>query len=124
MAEKKITIKDNFMAVREVLVEQGLDNLVAFIDERIAQHDKKAGNRKPNTAQLRSIEIADKVYADMEIGKQYTVTDMMKTVPAFAEIEDLTQSYANSIVKRLKDSGRVSRIEIKGRPYFTKVVEE
>lgn len=124
MAEKKITIKDNFMAVREVLEEQGLDNLVAFIDERIAQHDKKAGNKKPTTAQLRSIEIADKVYNDMEVGKQYTVTDMMKALPTFAEMEDLTQSYANSIVKRLKDSDRVNRIEIKGRPYFEKVVED
>lgn len=124
MAEKKITIKDNFMAVREVLEAQGLDNLAAFIDERIAQHEKKAGNKKPTTAQLRSIEIADKVYNDMEVGKQYTVTDMMKALPAFAEVEDLTQSYANSIVKRLKDGGRVTRTEVKGRPYFEKVVED
>ena len=73
---------------------------------------------------MRSIEIADKVYDDMEIGKKYTVTDMMKSLPAFVEIEDLTQSYANGIVKRLKDGGRVTRTEIKGRPYFEKVVEE
>ena len=120
----KMTISEKFLAVRAILENEGKADLVAFIDERIAQHNKKAGNKKPTNAQLRSIEIADAVYADMEIGKQYTVTDMMKSLPAFAEVEDLTQSYANSIVKRLKDSGRVTRTEVKGRPYFEKVVED
>lgn len=93
-----------------------------FVRKEIDKHDRKSTNRKPTTAQLKAIQIANGVYEDMELGVNYTVTDMMKSLPTFAEVENLTQSYANAIVKRLKDSGMVERTEVKGRAYFSKIV--
>lgn len=120
-----MTKKEKFMAIAEILRTVEADTaLVEFCDKEIETLANKSANRKPTTAQLRSIEIANGVYEDMAEGKEYTVTDMMKSLPTFAEVADLTQSYANSIVKRLKDSGRVKRTEVKGRAYFSKVVEE
>jgi hypothetical protein len=49
----------------------------------------------------------------------YTVSELLKVVPEF---EGASASYANAIVKKLKDAGRVVRNEIKGRAYFTAVV--
>ena len=65
--------------------------------------------------------MADKVYAFMAgtPDTQYTVSELLKAVPEF---EGVSASYANAIVKKLKDSGRVVRTEIKGRAYFKAVV--
>ena len=45
MATTKITIKEQFGEVREVLVAAGRDDLVKFIDGRIAQVEKKSASK-------------------------------------------------------------------------------
>ena len=57
----------------------------------------------------------------MEVGKAYTISELMKSIPALA---DLTNQRVSALVRQLKDEGKVTREEIKRKAYFTKVVED
>ena len=120
---KKMTIAEMFTAMLEKY--PFTDEERAFIEDRIDKATRKSnGEKKPTAKQLANITVADKVYEFM-VGTpdtQYTVSELLKVCPAFVEIEGCSASYANAIVKKLKDAGRVVRTEIKGRAYFKAVV--
>jgi hypothetical protein len=118
---KKMTIAETFA---EIVATYDLsDEHKAFLLERADKASRKSstGERKPTAKQVQNAEIAAEVYAQMESNRAYTVSEMIKVLPVFAEMDECSASYANAIVKKLKDSGRVVRNEIKGRAYFTKV---
>lgn len=118
---KKMTIAEMFTAMMEKY--PFTDEEREFLEGRIAQATRKSdGERKPTAKQLANAAVADEVYAFMANTPDttYTVTELVKECPAF---EGVSASYANAIVKKLKDSGRVVRTEVKGRAYFTAVVE-
>ena len=115
---KKMTIAETFA---EIVATYDLsEEHKAFLLERADKASRKSstGERKPTAKQLHNAEIADSVYEAMESKRAYTVSEMVKVIPAF---DGVSASYANAIVKKLKDAGRVTRSEIKGRAYFTKV---
>ena len=120
---KKMTIADKFNALLEKY--PFTEDERAFIEDRIAKATRKTeGERKPTAKQLQNAAVADEVYAYMAEtpAKAFTVSELLKVCPAFVEIEDCSASYANAIVKKLKDGGRVVRTEVKGRAYFKAVV--
>lgn len=120
---KKMTIADKFNALLEKY--PFTEDERAFIEDRIAKATRKTeGERKPTAKQIANAAVADKVYAFMAgtPDTQYTVSELLKVCPAFTAIDGCSASYANAIVKQLKDSGRVVRTEVKGRAYFTAVV--
>ena len=121
---KKMTIAEMFTAMLEKY--PFTDEEREFLEGRIAQATRKSGGeRKPTAKQVKNAEVADEVYAFMANTPDtaYTVSELLKVCPAFTAIDECSASYANAIVKKLKDSGRVVRNEIKGRAYFTAVVE-
>lgn len=95
-----------------------------FLQGRIDALNKKSTSKKATESQKRNAELANAVYAYMEEEKMYTITDLMKEVPAFQEVDPLSNQFANHIVKILKDDGRVTRLVDKGRAKFVKVVAE
>ena len=118
---KKMTIAEQFNALLEKY--PFTDEERAFIEGRIEKATRKTnGERKPTAKQLENAAVADKVYAFMADTPDtaYTVSELLKVVPEF---EGVSASYANAIIKKLKDAGRVVRTEIKGRAYFTAMVE-
>ena len=117
---KKMTIADKFNALLEKY--PFTEDERAFIKDRIDKATRKTdGEKKPTAKQVANAAVADKVYEFMAgtPDTQYTVTELVKECPAF---EGVSASYANAIVKKLKDAGRVVRTEIKGRAYFKAVV--
>ncbi len=94
-----------------------------FIKGRIEQLNKKSTSKKTTEAQQRNLDLAEAVYEYMEENKLYTITDLMKEVPEFQEIDPLSNQFATNIVKILKDDGRVTRVVEKGRAKFVKVIE-
>lgn len=125
MANKKTpTIKEQFA---EILEQYSLSPAHReFIEGRIAVLDRKATDRKPTAKQVQNAEIAEQVYAFManEPNRLFTCGELLKVCPALANCETPSASYANSIIKKLKDAGRVTRTESKGRAYFQAVVGE
>ena len=94
---------------------------VKFLMERKALHEKKNASRKPTKVQEANKVLAEGVLAYMRDNpnRLYTVSDLMKSVPCFANYEgELTHSKANAIVKMLKDNGLIVRSEDKGKAYF------
>lgn len=94
---------------------------IKFLMERKALHEKKNASRKPTKVQEANKALAEGVldYMRENSNRLFTVSDLMKSVPCFANYEgDLTHSKANAIVKMLKDNGLVVRSEDKGKAYF------
>ena len=120
MSNKKMTIAETFA---EIIDTYDLsDEHKAFLLDRIDKASRKSnGERKPTPKQVENAKVAEAVYEAMEPNRAYTVSEMIKVIPAFAEMSECSASYANAIVKKLKDAGRVVRTEVKGRAYFTKV---
>lgn len=118
---EKITIAkqyDNIIAkVEGILTAEE----IKFLEERKALHEKKNASRKPTKVQEANKALAEGVldYMRENPNRLYTVSDLMKSVPCFANYEgNLTHSKANAIVKMLKDNGLVIRSEDKGKAYF------
>ena len=120
---KKLTLKDNFLAVREVLETVGRNDLVEFIDGRIAQVDKKntsGGEKKPTATQVLNAGIKDGILAELaNVTAEHgiSVGDMIKT---FDCCKDLSSSKVTALVTQLVKDEKVVRNEIKGRALFRK----
>lgn len=94
---------------------------IKFLEERKALHEKKNASRKPTKVQEANKALAEGVldYMRENPNRLFTVSDLMKSVPCFANYEgDLTHSKANAIVKMLKDANLIVRSEDKGKAYF------
>ena len=79
---------------------------------------KKPNDTKLTKAQEANLKLTNQLYADMEDNKAYTVTDLIKSIPCVA---GLTPSKVRPLLTPLMNDNRVTREEVKGRPYFTKV---
>lgn len=120
MSNKKKTIAEILTEIAENKAYGLSEEHKAFLLERAEKASRKSstGERKPTAKQVENAKTAEAVYEAMESNRAYTVSEMIKVIPAF---DGVSASYANAIVKKLKDAGRVTRSEVKGRAYFTKV---
>ena len=121
----KKTIVTYLEEIKEILDTNGLltEELETFINKRIEVTAKKNASGSNGEKKLTKEQEQNEVYMteilnSMEIGKSYTITDMMKE---FAVCENFpSANKANALVKKLKDRGAVIRTEVKGKAYFTK----
>ena len=119
---KKPTIVENFKDIIEVLEANGLltDARREFLEKRIEVTEKKnaskGGEKKLSKEQIANEEIKSNILGEMEKGKSYTISDMLKSLTC---CEMLSQNKVNALVKQLKDEGKVIRTEAKGKAYFT-----
>lgn len=96
-------------------VREKLVNIKASIDK------KNSAERKPTATQTENVGLKSAILVGMASGKAYTIGDLMKEIPALA---DLTNQRVSALVRQLKDEGLVTREEIKRKAYFTKVEVE
>ena len=82
---------------------------------------KNSTARKPTATQTENAGLKVAILNAMENGKQYTITDLMKSVP---ELADLSNQRVSAIVRQLKDEGEVVREEIKRKAYFSKAIAD
>jgi len=122
---EKMTIKDYFMEVREIVANAEIENekrnrALEFIDSRIAQVTAKNSKRndKPTKAQAENAMLAEKVIEAMPAGTALTVSQIQKAVP---ELTALSNQRATAVIRSLVRVGRLARTEEKGKAYFTLV---
>ena len=96
-------------------VREKLVNIKASIDK------KNSAERKPTATQTENVGLKVAILEGMESGNAYTIGDLMKEIPALA---DLTNQRVSALVRQLKDEGLVTREEVKRKAYFTKVEVE
>lgn len=90
---------------------------VAFINHELELLAKKnSAEKKPTAVQVANEGIKGDIVAGMEQGKQYTITDLMKSIPACAE---LSNQRVSALVRQLVTDGVVVRTEEKRKAYFS-----
>ena len=80
---------------------------------------KNSAERKPTATQKANEGYKTAIFEFMEVGKKYTITDLMKEV---VELADLSNQRVSALVRQLKEEGLVERIEEKRKAYFSKKV--
>ena len=78
---------------------------------------KNAAERKPTATQKANEEYKKAILSFMEVGKKYTISELMKEV---VELADLSNQRVSALVRQLKDSDLVERTEEKRKAYFSK----
>lgn len=110
-----------------------LDTAINFLNENIQYGDdfsatveklealkvqlakKSSGERKPTATQKENVGFKDVIAMTLEAEKNYTVTDIMKSVP---EVANLSNQRVSALVRQLVADGILVREEIKRKAYF------
>ena len=82
---------------------------------------KNGAERKPTATQTANEGYKGAILDALEVGKGYTITDLIKGVPA---LSDLTNQRVSAIVRQMVESGDLQREEIKRKAYFSKAITE
>ena len=93
--------------------------LVAKIDNELALLAKKnSAEKKPTAQQTANEAIKVAIVEGMEPNRLYTVTEIIKSVPACA---DMTNQRVSALLRQLVEGGLVKRTEDKRKAYFSLV---
>ena len=105
MNEKKITKREHFNNLLGIEAVASNEDLVAFIKHEIELLDnKKSENRKPTATQLANADLKANILAEMEDGKAYTITDMIKELPSCTGLStSKVSSMVNQMIKDIVD---------------------
>lgn len=108
----------NVKAINYVLENAELPTEVAEKLEKMKEQfvKKNSKERKPTATQTENIGFKSDILEYLATVDSATITDLMKNVPALAE---LSNQRVSAIVRQLKESGEVVREEIKRKAYFS-----
>ena len=127
MATVKVTKKDYFNALRNLVVNTEVENktaLIDFIDNELALLAKKANSAKskPSKAQAENEGIKTAIIAALnEAEKALTITEFQTAYPEFAEYSNQKMS---ALFKQLVDAGAVEKTVVKKKSYFSVAVSD
>ena len=112
---KKMTKREMF---EQIKANYSLTNEeVAFIDHELELLAKKnSADKKPTAVQVANEGIKQAIVDGMEVGKKYTITDLMKSIDECAE---LSNQRVSALVRQLVNDLVVVRTEEKRKAYFS-----
>ena len=115
----KITKRDNFNAIIEVLNSANRPDLASVMIHEIELLDKKNANRsdKPTAAQKENVKIKEKLLSAMTLNQWYRCSEIKALVPAL-ENSSGTQRIA-VICRRLEEAGILSKTVDKRVIYYS-----
>ena len=114
--EKKMTKREMFEQIKANYALTEAE--VKFIDHELELLAKKnSADKKPTKAQVENEGIKAEILEGMEVGKLYTITDLIKSIPAIAE---LSNQRVSALVRQLVEDKVVIRTEDKRKAYFSK----
>lgn len=115
----KLTKAQKFAMLRAIPAVAENAMLVEFIDHEVELLTKKnSADKKPTAQQVANAGIATAIVEGMEPNRLYTVTEVIKSIPACA---DLTNQRVSALLRQLVDAGKVKRTEDKRKAYFSLV---
>ena len=119
MAEKKITKRESFTEIRNVLMEKGYDRLAKVMEHDLELLEKKNASKSanPTPTQVANGKIKEEILECMglEPHRMFTISEMMKAFPC---CEGMANQRVSALVRQLKEDGKVERIEDKRKAYF------
>ena len=106
--------RENYAAIRSILVANGNTDLVAFVDHEVELLDKK--NKAPKKATRTQVE---------NEGLKDRILDLLKgspeplTATAIGEVLGISVNKASALLTQLKEDNSVTRTVIKRKAYFS-----
>ena len=117
MTNKMTYVKALEIAMKTVEDNKEVYEKLEALKESISK--KNSAERKPTATQKANEGYKEAILSFMEVGKKYTISELMKEV---VELADLSNQRVSALVRQLKDSGLVERTEEKRKAYFSKKV--
>ena len=128
MAEKKITKKDMFVKVLEIVKSANLADekvYIDFLNHEIELLNKKSTSRKPTAQQEDNKVLIETILSILEIAsntdnKLLTIAEIQSKSPTLNEYngKPITNQRISALLKKLIEGGQVEREEIKRKAYF------
>lgn len=116
---KKMTKRDYFNTLLTIEDVKANADMVAFIEHELELLAKKnSADKKPTAQQVANEGIKSAILEGMEPNKLYTITDLIKTIPACSE---MTNQRVSAIVRQMLDI-TIERVEEKRKAYFKLIV--
>lgn len=125
MTQKKITKRESFTEIKEILEGLGKDRLAEVMEHELELLAKKnSADKKPTAIQVENEKFKELIVEFMVEGEKYTITDFIKFIP---ELNEKTNQKVSAIVKQMyadEDKGQkvedfpLVRIEEKRKAYF------
>ena len=116
--EKRMTKRDYFSRLIEIVEGAYVDNsteIVDFLNHEIELLSKKS-NVKTKT-QKENESLMEVVFGALaEVGRPVTVTELQG---ASEEVGTMSNQKVSALLKKLKDAGRVVRVDDKKKAYFS-----
>ena len=117
---KKITKRDNYNALLKIEEVKSNPVLANFVKHELELLDKKNSSRSKNPTKEQKVNkiLKENILSEMEVGVEYTITDMIKQLPSCA---DLTNQKVSAVVRQMvpPQGDQIIRTEKKGRAYFS-----
>lgn len=113
----KLTKAQKFAMLKEIPAVAENPLLVEFIDHEIELLAKKnSGEKKPTATQVANEALKVAIVESIEPNRLYTVTEIIKEVPAVA---GLTNQKVSPLCNQLVDEGKLVKTVEKRRSYFS-----
>lgn len=116
--EKMTYVKALEVAIESVESVEVKEKLEAL---KVSIAKKNSAERKPTATQVANASLKEAILNGMEVGKAYTVTDLMKSIGALSE---LSNQRVSALVRQLVEANLVHREEIKRKAYFSLITEK
>lgn len=115
---KNLTKMEKFEMLKAIPAVAENPTLVEFIEHEQALLAKKnSGEKKPTERQKENAEIQQAILAGMQENRLYTITELIKEIPACAGL----QNQRVSILVRQLMPEYIERTEVKGKALFKRV---
>ena len=100
-------------AINAIDNEEVIEKLTA-LKAQLAK--KSSAERKPTATQRENVGFKDAIVNGLDSDKTYTITDIMKSIPA---VGGLSNQRVSALVRQLVADGILKREEIKRKAYFS-----
>ena len=108
-------VMDNFGDNLPTEVKEKFEAMLVALDKK----SNRSGERKPTKTQVANEGFKEIILSSMESDRLYTITEMVKE---FDFGEELSNQRVSTLVRQLKEPGKVARIEDNRKAYFKRVV--
>lgn len=113
---KKLTKRDHYNTLLTLSEVKSNPALVEFIEHELELLAKKnSAEKKPTAQQVANDAIKVAIIEGLERNRLYTVTEVIKSVPACA---DMTNQRVSALLRQMVDAGTIVRTEEKRKAYF------
>ena len=119
MTNKKVTKREKFEMLKAIPAVQENGMLIEFINHEIELLTKKnSGEKAPTATQKANEVLKTEIFNGMEINRLYTVTEVIKEIPAAA---GLTNQKVSPLMNQMVTDGKLVKTTEKRRSYFQRV---